>query len=112
MGIEYKSDVSVTDPSYSTARKNISGWSDATYDGLVAAALACENKKERAEKLAEAEAYLVEKMPVCPLVFNQNFVFTGSKVSKVKFNGLGNLNLTNTKLSGYTKYYKPEESEE
>jgi len=51
-------------------------------------------------------------MPVCPLVFNQNFVFTGSKVSKVKFNGLGNLNLTNTKLSGYTKYYKPEESEE
>lgn len=112
MGIEYKSDVNVTDPSYAVARKNVAGWSDKTYDDLVAAALACDDKKERAEKLEAAEAYLVEKMPVCPLVFNQNFVFTGSKISKVKFDGLGNINLTNAKLSGYTKYYKPEETEE
>ncbi len=112
MGIEYKSDVNVTDPSYAVARTNVAGWSDKTYDDLVAAALACDDKKERAEKLAAAEAYLVEEMPVCPLVFNQNFVFTGSKVSKVKFDGLGNINLTNAKLSGYTKYYKPEETEE
>ena len=112
MGIEYKNDVALTDPSYATARKNVAGWTDKTYDELVAAALACEDKKERKEKLEAAEAYLVEQMPVCPLVFNQNFVFTGSKISKVKFNGLGNLNLTNAKLSSYTKYYKPEETEE
>ena len=112
MGIEYKNDVAVTDPAYAVARKNVAGWSDKTYDDLVAAALACDDKKERAEKLAAAEAYLVAEMPVCPLVFNQSFVFTGSKISKVKFDGLGNLNLTNAKLSGYTKYYKPEETEE
>ena len=112
MGIEYKNDVAVTDPAYAVARKNVAGWSDKTYDDLVASALACDDKKERAEKLAAAEAYLVAEMPVCPLVFNQSFVFTGSKISKVKFDGLGNLNLTNAKLSGYTKYYKPEETEE
>ena len=112
MGIEYKNDVAVTDPNYATARKNVAGWTDKTYDDLVAAALACDDKKEREEKLEAAEAYLVAEMPVCPLVFNQSFVFTGSKISKVKFDGLGHLNLTGAKLSGYTKYYKPEENEE
>lgn len=96
----------------SVARKNIAGWSDSTYDALVAEAFAATNKKERAAKLAEAEKYLVEAMPVCPIVFNQSFVFVGSKISKLSFDGLGNLVLTNVKLSGYTKYYKPEETEE
>ena len=109
---EYSGDISLGQPDYSVARKNIAAWSDEAYDALIAAALSCEKKKERAAKLAEAEEYLISKMPVCPLVFNENFVFVGSKISKVKFNGLGNLNLTNVKLSGYTKYYKPEESDE
>ena len=109
---EYSGDISLGQPDYSVARKNIAAWSDEAYDVLIAAALSCEKKKERAAKLAEAEEYLISKMPVCPLVFNENFVFVGSKISKVKFNGLGNLNLTNVKLSGYTKYYKPEESDE
>ena len=109
---EYSGDISLGQPDYSVARKNISAWSDEAYDALIAAALSCEKKKERAAKLAEAEEYLISKMPVCPLVFNENFVFVGSKISKLKFNGLGNLNLTNVKLSGYTKYYKPEESDE
>ena len=112
MGREYADDVPVNDPTYDVARKNITGWTDTAYDALVASALNCDNKKEREAKLAEAEKYLMEKMPVCPLVFNQSFVFTGSKISKVKFNGIGILNLTNAKLSGYTKYYKPEETEE
>ena len=109
---EYSGDISLGQPDYSVARKNIAAWSDEAYDALIAAALSCEKKKERAAKLAEAEEYLISKMPVCPLVFNENFVFVGSKISKLKFNGLGNLNLTNVKLSGYTKYYKPEESDE
>ena len=79
---------------------------------LVAEAIAATAKKDRAAKLADAEEYLVNAMPVCPLVFNQNFVFVGSKISKLDFNGIGNLNFTDAKLKGYTKYYKPEETEE
>ena len=97
---------------YSEARGNVTGWSDATYDSLVEEAIKATNKKDRAAKLAEAEEYLLKAMPVCPLVFNQSFVFVGSKISKVGFDGLGNLDLTNAKLRGYTKYYKPEETEE
>ena len=99
-------------PSYSVSRSNISGWSDPTYDNLVLRASACSDKKERAQLLAEAEEYLLSQMPVCPLVFNQSFVFVSSKISKFKFDGLGNLNLTNVKLRGYKKYFKPEETEE
>ena len=95
----------------SKARSNVAGWADAEYDSLVAAAVAATTKKDRAAKLAAAEKYLVEQMPVCPIVFNQSFVFSSSKISKISFNGLGNLVLTDTKLRGYTKYYKPEENE-
>ena len=97
---------------YSEARKNIAAWSDATYDALVAEALACNGKKDRAEKLAKAEEYLMGQMPVCPLVFNQSFVFTSSKISKLKFDGLGHFELAEVKLGNYKKYYKPEETEE
>ena len=97
---------------YSEQRGNITGWSDATYDALVKEAANATNKKDRAAKLAEAEEYLLKSMPVCPLVFNQSFVFTGSKISKVSFDGFGSLVLTDAKLKGYTKYYKPEEIEE
>ena len=109
---QFSGDVALGTPDYSVARKNIAGWSDSAYDTLVAEAFAANGKKERAAKLAEAEKYLVGEMPVCPLVFNQSFVFTGSKISKLDFNGFGNLVLTDVKLSGYTKYYKPADDEE
>lgn len=99
-------------PDSSVERKNVAAWSSEEYDTLVSAALACTNAKERKAKLAEAEEYLVSQMPVCPLVFNQSFVFVGSKLSKLKFDGLGNFSMTNAKLSGYKKYYKPEDDEE
>ena len=95
-----------------SSRSNITGWSDAKYDELILKASVCANKKERAKMLAEAEAYLISNMPVCPLVFNQTFVFTSSKISKLKFDGLGNLDFTNVKLGNYKKFYKPEETEE
>ena len=104
-------DVALGTADSSVARKNVAGWSDANYDALVAEAFAATDKKVREAKLAEAEKYLMNEMPVCPLVFNQTFVFSGSKISKLSFNGFGNLILTNVKLSGYTKYYKPEDEE-
>ena len=105
---QFSGDVALGTPDYSVARKNVTGWESEEYDALVAAAFAATGKKERAAKLAEAEEYLMSQMPVCPLVFNQSFVFTGSKVSKVRLDVLGNLNLTDAKLRGYKKYFKPE----
>ena len=96
----------------SVARANVAVWSDAKYDQLVLEASACPNKNERNKLLEEAEEYLMSQMPVCPLVFNQSFVFTGSKISKVKFDGLGHLVLTEAKLKDYNKYFKPEETED
>ena len=109
---QYSGDVSIGQADYSVARNNIAVWSDAEYDKLVAAALSATDKKDREAKLAAAEEYLVDQMPVCPLVFNQSFVFTGSKISKLKFDALGNLKLADVKLSGYKKYYKPEENKD
>lgn len=99
-------------PNSSSARSNIASWQDSTYDQLVLEASACVDAEERAALLALAEKYLMEQMPVCPLVFNQSFIFTGSKVSKVQLDVLGNLNLTDAKLRGYKKYFKPEENED
>lgn len=96
----------------SVARSNVAVWSDAKYDQLVLEASASPNKDERNRLLEAAEEYLMSQMPVCPLVFNQSFVITGSKISKVEFDGLGHLVLTDAKLKNYTKYFKPEETED
>lgn len=111
MGTKY-SDVSLTDPNYAEVRRNIALWSDEAYDLLVSDVFNAEGKKDRKAKLAAAEKYLIGEMPVCPIIFNESFVFTGSKISKLKLDGLGNIDLTNVKLSGYRKYFKPEEDEE
>lgn len=96
----------------SKARSNLAFWQDAEYDKLVLDAGNATKKKDRKNLLIDAEKYLMEKMPVCPLVFNQSFVFTGSKVSNVELDALGNLNLVDTKLARYRKYFKVEETEE
>ena len=96
----------------SSPRSNLASWQDENYDQLVLEASACVNAEDRETLLKAAEKYLMEQMPICPLVFNQSFVFTGSKVSKVRFDVLGNLNLTDAKLRGYKKYFKPEENED
>ena len=105
MGVKFDVDENGTDVN----RPNVTGWSDAGYDALVDAIYAAEGKKARAEAAAEAEKYLIGAMPVCPLIFNQNFVFESSKVSGIDFNGFGNLVFTDLKLSGYKKYFRTEE---
>ena len=98
---------------YSKERLNISGWYDGEYDRLIATVYNLSNDDQSREFMADvAESYLVSAMPVCPLVFNQNFTFKSSKISKLKFDGLGNFIFTDVKLSGYKNYYKPEEKED
>ena len=99
-------------PDSSEARANLSFWQDDAYNQLVLEASACADPEERNQLLAAAEKYLMEKMPVCPLVFNQSFVFTAFRVSGVKLDKLGNLNLTDTGMFRYRKFFKVEKPEE
>lgn len=90
-------------------RSNVAGWADSKYDELVNAIYAADGDKARKDCADKAEEYLVSAMPVCPILFNQSFVFDSSKISKLKYDGLGNLVFTDVKLGGYKKYLKPEE---
>ena len=106
----YSGDVELGEADYSAPRLNISGWYDGEYDMLVSAIYGADKDDQSREFLIDAaESYLIENMPVCPLVFNQNFIFKSSKISNLKFDGLGNFTLGDVKLSNYKKFYKPEE---
>ena len=108
MGVRFDTD-ETTGADKLVSRANVTGWADSKYDQLVSAIYATTNGKARAEAVTAAEEYLISQMPVCPIVFNQNFVFKSSKVSKLSFDGLGNYVFTDLKLSDYENYFKPEE---
>lgn len=109
----YAGDAEMGDADYSVDRINIAAWYDAGYDEKVLGACSVAADSDVRDLLTDAaESALINAMPVCPLVFNQNFVFTNSKISGLKFDGFGNLMFTNVKLAGYKNYYKPEETEE
>lgn len=95
-GVEYYIDES-TGLSVAENRLHCSGFSDATYDALIDKALAEKDLKKRAEILHEAEAYLLEKMPITPIVYNQNYYLV-EKIGGLDFDGYGNLVLTHAKL--------------
>lgn len=99
------------DDATTTLRSNIAGWSNADYDALIESAYSTANDDARNEHLKNAEKLLMEEMPIIPLVFNQTAVFTAKGISKVKVDGLGNLNFTDVKLKKYEKYL-PEVEEE
>ena len=91
-----------------TAHKNISGWSSEAYDALVTAAYSAETEEERATKLREAEALLVDEAPIVPIVFNQNFAFVSKDLSKINKNGNGLFVFTDTKQKNYRDYLEEE----
>ncbi|MBQ9071167.1 MAG: hypothetical protein IJY23_07480 [Clostridia bacterium] len=80
------------------------GYNDETYNALIQSAYDETDKKERSEILHEAEKYLVDSAAVIPLVFNQSFAFMHKDISKVDFDGLGNVVLTDMKQRKYEQY--------
>lgn len=101
----------IFDDAETSLRPNISVWSNAEYDALINAAYSTANDDARNGYLKDAEKLLMEEMPIIPLVFNETAVFTAKGISKVKVDGLGNLNFTDVKLKKYEKYL-PEVEEE
>lgn len=84
-------------------RSNVAGWFNADYDYLVTEAMKTEGE-ERAALLLEAEELLCEELPVCPILFNQTFVMSGSELSGLNIDGLGNVSYTWATLANYHDY--------
>lgn len=101
--------VSFNDVGAAVARYNISGWSNAQYDTYINEAYAATSSGTRAEKLRQAEALLIDEMPIIPLVFNQNFVYTAGGISKLAYDAYGNFILTDLKQKNYEDYLPSED---
>lgn len=87
-GVEYYID-ETTGLSQAENRLHCSGFSDATYDALIDKAFAEKDLEKRATILHEAEAYLMSKMPIAPIVYNQNYYLV-EEIGGLDFDGYGN----------------------
>ncbi len=80
---------------------HITGYSSEEYDDKIEEAFDAQKEKDRAEYLHEAEAILMDDMPVIPVVYNQNFSLDSRKLGKIKESFFCQANFVKTKLSGY-----------
>lgn len=80
---------------------HITGFSDEGYDEIIERAFAEKNIKNRASILAEAERYLMEQMPVMPIVFNKDFYLISNKLKGVESSYLGYRIFTNASYPDY-----------
>ncbi len=80
----------------SIAQLHCSGFSDPAYDAIIDRALAEKDLEKRAAILHEAEAYLVDKMPVMPLYYNVAYYLV-TEVKGGKIDGYGYYNFTDAK---------------
>ena len=88
---------------------NRTGFNDATYNEIIDRAFAEKDVSKRATILHEAESYLLQQMPIIPLVFNQNFFYGSSDLSGQKFDFTGNVNLSRVTYKDYMKDYETDE---
>lgn len=100
------SGIDMSDENY-PALTHPTGFSDAGYDEIIERAFAEKNIAKRSDILFEAETYLMEQMPVIPLVFNKNYYLASGKLKNISQSYLGYLLLNNLHYSGYK--YVPEE---
>ena len=100
------SGIDMTDENY-PALTHVCGFSDAGYDEIIERAFAEKNIAKRSDILAQAETYLMEQMPVMPLVFNKNYYLASGKLKNISTSYLGFLRLNDLHYAGYK--YVPEE---
>ncbi len=92
---------------------HITGYANADYDKLIDEAYDAENAEARSQKLHEAEAKLLEDMPVIPVVFLKNAYISNAKVlSGFKTTFWGTTDFKNVKMKNYMDYKRIIEAEE
>ena len=82
---------------------HITGYDSEAYNAKIEEAFTAAKSKDRATKLHEAEAILMNDLPVIPVVYNQNAALASKKLGKIESNFFCNADFTKTKLSGYWK---------
>ena len=87
-GVDFSFD-EVTENSKATVLLHCSGFSDAAYDALIDRALAEKDLEARAAILHEAEAYLLSKMPIAPILYNQSYYLV-DEIGSLDYDGYGN----------------------
>ncbi len=98
-----------TDFTTGSARKNISGWTNAEFDNYINLAYMAETEAERADALKAAEKILIDSAPIAPIVYNHSFAFVSRDISKLTVDGLGNFVFTDVKQKNYRDYLESEE---
>lgn len=94
---------------YYVTPTHITGFNNDSYNALIEQAYAEADVKEKAVTLHEAERYLLDEMPVIPIVFNQDAYLSSKKLSGTKETYYSTRVFSKTKLKNY-KDYLPEEA--
>ena len=82
---------------------HITGYDSEAYNAKIEEAFTSAKSRDRATKLHEAEAILMNDLPVIPVVYNQDTALASKKLGKIESNFFCNADFTKTKLSGYWK---------
>ena len=80
------------------------GFDDADYNALIEEIFAETDDAARAEKLHKAEEMLVEKMPVMPIITNQNAFLASDLLSGIKYSWFGTPIFNRLKMKNYNDY--------
>ena len=93
-------------------RTHICGFESDAYNDLIDAAFAEKDVAKRAEILHEAEALLLEEMPVIPILFNRTASMSSSLLKRVYNDYYGYAVFTRTELRNYRDHLIPDPDEE
>ena len=94
---------------YYVIPSHATGFDNEEYNALIEKVYATTSASEKAALLHEAEAMLMENMPVIPIVFNQSATLTGKGLSKIDFGYYGAAIFSKAKLRNYEDYLPAEE---
>lgn len=92
-----------------SAVTHLSGYDSDEYDELIEKAFEEKDAAKRSELLHQAEAMLLEDMPVCPLVVYQNGYVVNDDLSKLDTDYYGAVTFTDASLKDYESYKVTEE---
>ncbi len=91
-----------TDSTDYTTVGHVTGYASEAYDAIIESAFAEVDPAKRAQILRDAEALLMEDMPIVPIVFNQNaYIINSDVVSGFKLDYYGLSILNDVKMDDY-----------
>jgi ABC-type transport system substrate-binding protein len=83
---------------------HVSGYANEEYNALIESAYAEKDRAARAAILHQAEAKLLEDMPVIPVVFLQDAYLNSSELSGIESTYYGTRDFKDTQLKDYMTY--------